>query len=190
MQRVKSLVDWLLGRLRRHCEVRSFLMNSVLGPACPGPFGDESSLHWDVLFRFWSKITILNTCHCCQCPRGPRDGDGVHGLIIGGRSQIVLIGNIFIIRMSYTAFVVRLISNRLCYDVYFVYQRTPPQILEWWGPFYDAAELFENWKFWKIEIFFRDFTETPKYDKKEKSRRAIYHKYGIKINDLTNLNKD
>ena len=76
MQRVKSLVDWLLGRLRRHCEVRSFLMNSVLGPACPDPFGDESSLRWAVLFRFWSKITILNTCHCCQCPRDPRDGGG------------------------------------------------------------------------------------------------------------------
>ena len=38
--------------------------------------------------------------------------------------------------------------------------------------------------------FCRDFTETPKYDKKEKSRRPIYHKYGIKINDLANLNKD
>ena len=35
--------------------------------------------------------------------------------------------------------------------------------------------------------FFRDFDETPKYDKKEKSRRPIYHKYGIKINDLTKI---
>ena len=151
MQRVKSLVDWLLGRLRRHCEVRSFLMIQNFGPICPGPFGDESSLHWVVLFRFWSKITILNICHffvACS-PRWwsttSPDWSGTDG-----RSQIVLIGNIFIIRMSVTAFVVRLISNRLCYDVYFVYQRTPPPV-----SFYSRAPFMmptDELYFWNFEI--------------------------------------
>ena len=189
MQRVKSLVDWLLGHLRRHCEVRSFLMNSVLGPACPGPFGDESSLRWAVLFRFWSKITILNTCHCCQCPRGPRDGGGPR-TDRGPESDCPdreYFHNSDVIYCFCCAFDIEpfMLWCLLCLS-----ENPPPKILEWWGPFYDAAELFENLKFWKIEIFFRDFTETPKYDKKEKSRRPIYHKYGIKINDLTNLNKD